>query len=159
MVISIGSDHAGYNLKVKMIPIIEEMGHQIIDHGNNSADDLVYFPDMAKKVSQSILEGKAEKGIMFCGTGVGASIACNKIPGIRASIIHDIQCAHQAVEHDHVQIMCIGEKVVGEWLAKDLLKPFLDAVGNTDERTKVVIEKLNEMDGSICEKINKSEYQ
>lgn len=146
MIISIGSDHAGYNLKVKMIPYLKSLGHEIIDNGCDSADQPVYFPDVAKKVCQPILDGVAERGIMFCGTGVGASIACNKIPGIRASIIHDIHSAHQAVEHDHVQVMCIGEKIVGEWLAPDLLKAFLEAKGDTDERTKTVIKKLDEMD-------------
>ena len=147
MIISVGSDHAGYNLKMAMIPYIESLGHTVIDNGNSGSDDLVYFPDMAKKVCAPILEGKAERGVMFCGTGVGASIACNKIPGIRASIVHDYHCAHQCVEHDHVNVMCIGEKIVGEWLAPDLLNAFFLAKGNTDDRTKHVIQLLNEMDG------------
>ena len=94
------------------------------------------------------LDGKAEKAIMFCGTGVGASIACNKIPGIRASMIHDVHCAHQAVEHDDVQVMCIGEKIVGEWLAPDLIRVFLEARANQDDWTPHVVRMLNEMDGS-----------
>ena len=146
MVISVGSDHAGYGLKVKMIPYLESLGHTIIDNGNNGAEDVVFFPEVARAVCRPVLEGKAERGIMFCGTGVGASVACNKIPGIRASIVHDYQCAHQCVEHDHVNVMCIGEKVVGEWLAKDLLKAFLEAAGNTDERTAHVIQLLAQMD-------------
>lgn len=149
MVISVGSDHAGYQLKVAMIPYIESLGHKVIDNGNEGPEDLVYFPDMSKKVCQPILDGEAERGIMFCGTGVGASIACNKIPGIRASIIHDYQCAHQSVEHDHTNVMCIGEKIVGEWLAEDLIKAFFEATGNTDERTKHVIYLLDEMDGKF----------
>jgi ribose 5-phosphate isomerase B len=149
MIISVGSDHAGYNLKVKMIPIMERMGYTIIDHGCDSAEIPVFFPDVAISVCQPILEGKAGKGVMFCGTGVGAAVACNKIPGIRASIIHDIHCAHQAVEHDHVQVMCIGEKIIGEWLAPELLKAFFEAAGDTDDRTKIIIEKLNKMDGSL----------
>lgn len=149
MVISIGSDHAGYELKVKMIPYLESLGHQVIDNGSDSASIPVFFPEVAKKVCAPILSGQAERGIMFCGTGVGASIACNKIPGIRSSIIHDVHCAHQAVEHDHVQVMCLGEKIVGEWLVKDLIKAFLGAAGDTDERTWEVIRMLNEMDGSL----------
>jgi ribose 5-phosphate isomerase B len=149
MILSVGCDHAGINLKEKMIPHIKAMGHEIIDNGCFSHDEMPFFPDVAKKVCQPILEGKAEKGIMFCGTGVGASIACNKIPGIRASIIHDIHCSHQAVEHDHVQVMCIGEKIIGEWLAYDLIERFLKATGDTDERTQIVIRKLAEMDGTV----------
>lgn len=148
MVISVGSDHAGYNLKVKMIPIIEAMGHTVMDHGCDNAEDKVFFPEVAKVVCQPILDGKAEKGVMFCGTGVGASIACNKIPGIRSSIIHDIHCAHQAVEHDHVQVMCVGEKIVGEWVVPELLEAFFNAAGDTDDRTKEVIRMLKEMDGT-----------
>ena len=146
MIISVGSDHAGYNLKKAMIPYMESLGHTVIDHGNNGSDDLVYFPDMAKKVCGPLVRGEAQRGVMFCGTGVGASIACNKIPGIGASIVHDYHCAHQCVEHDHANVMCIGEKIAGEWLAKDLLKAFFEAEGNTDERTKHVIELLDEMD-------------
>ena len=148
MIISVGCDHAGINLKEKMIPHLKALGHEVIDHGCFSREEKPFFPDVAKQVCQPILEGKAERGIMFCGSGVGASIACNKIPGIRASIIHDIHLAHQAVEHDHVQVMCIGEKIVGEWLAPDLIERFLIATGDTDERTQIVIRKLAEMDGS-----------
>ena len=151
MVISVGCDHAGINLKEKMIPHIKAMGHEVIDNGCFSAEEKPFFPDFAKKVCQPILDGKAQKGVMFCGTGVGASIACNKIPGIRASIIHDVHSAHQAVEHDHVQVMCIGEKIVGEWVAYDLLKAFFEATGDTDERAQIVVRKLAEMDGSLEE--------
>jgi ribose 5-phosphate isomerase B len=149
MIISVGCDHAGINLKEKMLPYLKEMGHEVIDNGCFSRDEMPFFPDVARKVCQLILDGKAERGIMFCGSGVGASIACNKIPGIRASIIHDIHCAHQAVEHDHVQVMCVGEKIVGEWLASDLIDRFLKATGDTDERTQIVIRKLAEMDGTL----------
>ena len=147
MVISVGSDHAGYGLKVKMIPYLESLGHTIIDNGNNGAEDVVFFPEVARAVCRPVLEGKAERGIMFCGTGVGASVACNKIPGIRASIVHDYQCAHQCVEHDHVNVMCIGEKVVGEWLPNDNInRTIKKAAGDTDERTAHVIQLLAQMD-------------
>lgn len=149
MIISLGSDHAGYNLKMKMIPIIEAMGHEVIDHGNNGTEDLVYFPEMAKLVCQPLVEKKADRGVMFCGTGVGASIACNKIPGIRASIIHDIHCAHQSVEHDHVNMMCVGEKIVGEWVVPELIKAFFEAEDGQDDRALTVVRMMNEMDGSL----------
>lgn len=145
MIISVGSDHAGYQLKVRMIPYLKEQGHTVLDQGCNSTEP-VFFPDVARAVCAPVVDGRAERAIMFCGTGVGAAIACNKIPGIRASIIHDGHIAHQAVEHDHVQVMCIGEKIVGDWLAADLIDTFLAAKGNTDDRTKEVIRKLDEMD-------------
>lgn len=149
MVISVGCDHAGIRLKEKMLPLIEALGHTVIDNGSYKREEVVCFPDVAKKVCQPIVDGKAERGIMFCGTGVGASIACNKIPGIRASIVHDVHCAHQAVEHDHIQVMCIGEKIVGEWLAYDLIKVFFGAIGDTDEHTLGIIRQLGEMDGIL----------
>lgn len=148
MVVSVGSDHCGYYLKKAMIKKMEAWGYEILDHGSTGEDIPVYFPDVAKEVCQSVLDGTAEKAIMFCGTGVGASIACNKIPGIRAAIMHDVQCAHQAVEHDDVQVMCIGEKIVGDWLAEDLVKTFLEARANQDEWTPHIIDMLNKMDGS-----------
>ena len=152
MIISVGSDHAGYQLKMAMIPYIQSLGHTVIDQGNQGSDDLVYFPDMARKVCAPVVEGKAERGVMFCGTGVGAAIACNKIPGIRASVVHDYQSAHQCVEHDHVNVMCIGEKIVGDWLARDLLKAYFEATGDTDDRTKHVIALLDEMDRGLLPK-------
>ena len=149
MTISVGSDHCGYELKIKMMEKLKEWGHDVIDNGGSSAEEIVYFPEMAGKVCDHILQGRAERGIMFCGTGVGAAIACNKVAGIRASIIHDVQCAHQAVEHDAVQVMCIGAKVVGEWLAEDLIRTFLNAKANQDEWTAKVVRMLDTMDGIV----------
>lgn len=148
MVVSVGSDHCGFGLKMKMLDLMRAWGYEIIDNGCFDDSQPVYFPEVAKSVCQPVLDGTAQKAIMFCGTGVGASVACNKIPGIRASIIHDAHCAHQAVEHDDVQVMCIGEKIVGEWMAVDLIKTFLEARANEDEWTPHVVQMLCEMDGS-----------
>lgn len=148
MVVSVGSDHCGYRLKLKMIEVMKQWGYEVIDNGCNDDREKAYFPGVAKAVCQPILDGRAEKAIMFCGTGVGASVACNKIPGIRASIIHDVHCAHQAVEHDDVQVMCLGALIVGEWLAPDLIRPFLEAKPNQDEWTANIVKMLNVMDGS-----------
>lgn len=147
MVVSVGSDHCGYRLKLKMIEIMKQWGYEIIDNGCHDDSEKTYFPGVAQAVCKPILDGRAEKAIMFCGTGVGASIACNKIPGIRASIIHDVHCAHQAVEHDDVQVMCVGSLIVGEWLVPDLIRPFLEAKANQDEWTANVVKMLNTMDG------------
>ena len=107
MVVSVGSDHAGFGLKMKMLEVIRGWGYEVVDNGcyDNSAP--VYFPEVAKKVCQPVLDGKAEKAIMFCGTGVGASIACNKIPGIRASMIHDCLLYTSRLP---ICALCAGEK-------------------------------------------------
>ena len=149
MVVSVGSDHAGFELKMKMLDLIRSWGYEVVNHGCYDNSVPVYFPEVAQKVCQPILDKTAERAIMFCGTGVGASIACNKIPGIRASMIHDVHCAHQAVEHDDVQMMCIGEKIVGEWLAPDLIRTFLEAKPNQDDWTPNVVKMLSEMDQSL----------
>lgn len=146
MIISVGSDHAGFRLKMKMLDLIRSWGHEVIDHGCYDDEKPVYFPDVARAVCAPVTEGKAERAIMFCGTAVGASIACNKIPGIRASMIHDVHCAHQAVEHDAVQVMCIGQGIVGDWLAPDLIKAFLEAKPDENEWTPHIVEMLAEMD-------------
>ena len=148
MVVSVGSDHCGYRLKLKMMELMKQWGYEVIDNGCYDGSEKSYFPDVAKAVCQPILDGVAQKAIMFCGTGVGASVACNQIPGIRASIIHDVHCAHQAVEHDDVQVMYLGALIVGEWLAPDLVRPFLEAKVNQDEWTANVVRMLNTMDGS-----------
>lgn len=148
MKLAVGGDHCGYRLKAAMTEILKEQGHEIIDHGTFT-DAPVDFPDIAKVVCQSILNGEAERGIMFCGTGVGAAIACNKISGIRASVCHDIHSAHQCVEHDDVQVMCIGEMIVGYTIAEELIQAFLKAEFSTDEAFRRRVNKLGLMDNSI----------
>lgn len=148
MIIVVGSDLAGYRLKKHCIGFIESLGHEVIDIGCKDEHDDMVFPDIARTMAPYITEGKADRGIAFCGTGVGISVALNKFPGVRASVVHDIQTAHQAVEHDDVQVMCIGEKIVGEWLAEDLIPVFLEAKFNTGERFQRMVEMLCEIDGS-----------
>ena len=111
MKLAIGSDHAGYPLKVQLLDVLRRKGHEIQDYGSYD-EKPVDFPDIAKKVTAAILSGEAERGIMFCGTGVGAAIACNKVRGIRASVCHDLYTAHQCVEHDDVQIIALGARRV-----------------------------------------------
>ena len=107
MILAIGSDHAGYPLKIQLLDALRRKGHTLIDCGSYDPAP-VDFPDVARKVTSAILSGEAERGIMFCGTGVGAAIACNKVRGIRASVCHDLYTAHQCVEHDDVQIIALG---------------------------------------------------
>lgn len=145
MRIVIGSDHAGYPLKAAVLDHVRKLGHQVEDVGSYD-EKPVDFPDIAKQVTGAIAEGRAERGLMVCGTGVGASIAANKVRGIRAAVCHDVHSAHQSVEHDDVNIMCIGAQIVGPWLAFDLIDAFLAAEFSTDEDFRRRVEKLHQMD-------------
>lgn len=147
MIIAIGSDHAGFPLKGPVINFLKEEGHEVIDLGSYDPNP-VDFPVITKKVCQTILDGKADRGIMVCGTGVGASIAANKVPGIRAAVCHDIYSAHQSVEHDNVNVMAIGAQIVGNVLAKELIERFLRAEFSTAEEFRRRVEMLDEMDGN-----------
>ena len=141
----IGSDHAGWALKGTVIAHLRDLGHDVVDVGSFD-DKPVDFPDVARQVAGKITGGDAERGIMVCGTGVGASIAANKMKGIRAAVCHDVHSAHQSVEHDDVNVMCVGAQIVGPWLAKDLITSFLAAEFSTDEEFRRRVRKLHEMD-------------
>jgi ribose 5-phosphate isomerase B len=141
----IGSDHAGWMLKGAVVEHVKSLGHEVIDVGSFD-DSPVDFPDIARQVAAKVTSGEAERGLMVCGTGVGASIAANKMKGIRAAVCHDIHSAHQCVEHDDVNVMCIGAQIVGPWLAKDLIASYLEAEFSTDEDFRRRVEKLHEMD-------------
>jgi ribose 5-phosphate isomerase B len=141
----IGSDHAGWSLKGAVIEHVRSLGHEVIDVGSYD-DKPVDFPDIARQVAAKVTSGEAQRGIMVCGTGVGASIAANKMKGIRAAVCHDIHSAHQSVEHDDVNVMCIGAQIIGPWLAKDLVASYLSAEFSTDEDFRRRVEKLHQMD-------------
>jgi ribose 5-phosphate isomerase B len=145
MKIVIGSDHCGYEMKGLLLPILEKLGYDCQDYGCHSVEP-VDFPDIARIVCDSVRSGEYDRGIMVCGTGIGAAIAANKIPGIRAAVCHDIHSAHQSVEHDNVNIMCIGAQIVGLWLAEDLVRSFLEARFRTEEHFRRRVEKLRIME-------------
>ncbi|WP_085506146.1 ribose 5-phosphate isomerase B [Thalassobacillus devorans] len=145
MIIAIGGDHAGYPLKVEVIKYLESEGHTVKDYGSYDPNP-VDFPDIAQSLCQSLNNGEAERGIMVCGTGVGAAIASNKIPGIRAAVCHDIYSSHQCVEHDNVNVMCLGAQIVGDVLAKELIDSYLSAEFSTEEHFRRRVEKLAQMD-------------
>ncbi|MCV3241623.1 ribose 5-phosphate isomerase B [Mesorhizobium sp. ZC-5] len=145
MRIVIGSDHAGFPLKATIADHIRALGHELQDAGSYDPNP-VDFPDIAKAVTSAIVAGKADRGLMVCGTGVGASIAANKVKGIRAAVCHDVHSAHQSVEHDDVNVMCIGAQIVGAWLAKDLVSAYLGAEFSTDEDFRRRVAKLADMD-------------
>ena len=145
MNIAVGSDHAGFELKARLLDEIRMNGHEIIDFGCHDTTP-VDFPDIAKLVCNAILTGSAERGIMFCGTGVGAAIACNKVSGIRAAVCHDIYTAHQCVEHDNVQVIALGNQIIGYTAALELIHRFLSARFSTNEAFRRRVEKLDKMD-------------
>ena len=145
MNVVIGGDHTGFELKATIVPFIGSLGHTIVDVGCFDAGTTDFIPiirDMAEKVRT----GAADRGIVFCGTGAAEAMAINKIPGIRAAVCHDIQCAHQSVEHDDANIMVLGSSVIGSWVAKDLAQSFLDAsfFGREDFKSRLV--QLAEME-------------
>jgi ribose 5-phosphate isomerase B len=133
MKIVIGSDHAGFELKNAMGDLLRSLGHSVLDVGafNENPSD---YPDFAEAVGRAVLEGKGERGLLVCGSGVGVSVAANKIPGIRAGLCHDTYSAHQGIEHDDMNVLVLGSRIVGEKLAEDLLKAFLGAKFTGEER-------------------------
>jgi len=145
--IALGGDHAGFELKNYMKAELERDGHIVTDFGSYTPDP-VDFPDIAKKICAAILSGEAERGIMCCGTGVGASIACNKVRGVRAAVCHDVFSAHQCVEHDNVQVAAFGNQIIGKTVAIELARLFLAAKFSTDEDFRRRVAKLDEMDVS-----------
>ena len=145
MKLVVGSDHAGFPMKAGILAFLRERGHEVIDVGSFDPAP-VDFPDIARKVAAAVVSGEVERGLVICGTGVGAAIGANKMKGIRAAVCHDIHSAHQCVEHDDVNVMCIGAQIVGPWLAKDLIAAYLDAKFSTAEEFRRRVAKLADMD-------------
>ena len=141
MKIVVGSDHAGFPIKAELLSFLKGLGHEVEDVGSYDPKP-VDFPDIARKVAVAITSGKAERGLMVCGTGVGAAIGANKMKGIRAAVCHDVHSAHQCVEHDDVNVMCIGAQIVGPWLANDLVTAFFAAEFDRNEDFVRRVEKL-----------------
>ncbi len=145
MKIVVGSDHAGFPMKAELLAFLRETGHDVLDVGSYDSAP-VDFPDIARQVAAAIISGRCERGLMVCGTGVGAAIGANKMKGIRAAVCHDVHSAHQCVEHDDVNVMCIGAQIVGPWLAKDLIAAYLNAKFSTSEEFRRRVAKLAQMD-------------
>jgi RpiB/LacA/LacB family sugar-phosphate isomerase len=133
MVIAIGSDHAGFDLKEEILSLLAGLGHSPIDCGTHSRDPVDY-PDFAAAVGRKVVSQEAERGIVICGSGVGASVAANKIEGIRAGLCHDHYSAHQGVEHDDMNVLVLGSRVVGLEVAKELVQTFVQAQFSNAER-------------------------
>ncbi|PKB65952.1 MAG: ribose 5-phosphate isomerase B [SAR202 cluster bacterium Io17-Chloro-G4] len=142
-VIALGADHGGFPLKLSMAPWLESQGYQVLDMGAHSLDPADDYPDFAAAVAQAVVSGQAERGIVICGSGVGASVVANKIPGIRASVCHDLYSARQGVEHDELNVLSLGARVVGLELAQQLIAEFLDARFTGEERHVRRLAKIN----------------
>lgn len=133
MRIALGCDHGGFPLKSRIVKVLQSEGLEIVDCGTND-NCAVDYPDYAVKVGRVILEGKADRGVLLCGSGVGISVAANKIPGIRAGVCHDSYSAHQGVEHDDMNVLCLGARIIGEELAVELVVAFVRARFSNEER-------------------------
>lgn len=134
MRVVITCDHAGFPLKDEVIQAVKEAGHEPLDLGVYAAEPPVDYPDMAVKAAQALLGGQAERGILVCGSGVGVAIAANKIHGIYAGVCHDTYSAHQGVEHDDMNVLCLGARIIGPALAYEVVIAFLGAEFSTEER-------------------------
>ena len=141
MQVALGSDHAGFELKKVLSDHLQHNGHLVLDVGTYSADPVDY-PDYAEAVALSVLHGEAERGILICGSGVGAAVAANKIAGIRAGLCHDCYSAHQGVEHDDTNVLVLGARVIGVELAKDISLTFLNARFTAEERHQRRLKKV-----------------
>jgi ribose 5-phosphate isomerase B len=133
MLIVIGADHGGFHLKNILVKFLAAQGHQVIDIGTTN-EEPVDYPDFARLLVRAVLDGSAERGILICGSGVGAGVAANKFPGIRAAVCHDTFSAHQGVEDDDMNVLCLGARVVGPELAKDIITTYLAARFSKAER-------------------------
>jgi ribose 5-phosphate isomerase B len=133
MIVACGFDHAGVLLRDRLLPLIEAEGHEVLDLGTDSTEPIDY-PDKALEVGRAVVDGRAERGILVCGSGAGVSVAACKIRGIRAATIHDTYTAHQAVEHDAVNVLCLGGRVIGVEVAAEIVAAFLRAVISDEER-------------------------
>lgn len=149
MKVVIGSDHAGFQLKNAMGDLLRSMGNDVLDVGafNENPSD---YPDFAEAVGRAVLDGKAERGVLVCGSGVGASVAANKLPGIRAGMCHDIYSAHQGVEHDNINVLVLGSRVIGVALAQDLVRGFMGAKFSNEERHVRRLGKVKALEAKYC---------
>jgi ribose 5-phosphate isomerase B len=149
MRIAIGSDHAGFELKEPVIEYLKSLGHTPVDVGTYSTESVDY-PDSARAVAEKLRAKQADLGIMICGSGVGGSIAVNKFPGVRGAVCHDVFSAHQGVEDDDMNVLCLGARVIGRNLAMDIVKTFLGAKYTGLDRHQRRLDKVNAIEKEFC---------
>ena len=145
MRIVVGADHAGFELKQILAAYLRDRGHEVIDKGTDSTD-AVDYPDFAEAVGKTLIDGEAERAVLICGSGVGASVSANKIPGIRAAVCHDGYSARQGVEHDDMNVLVLGARIVGVELARELMNNFLAAKFSSEERHRRRVEKIRALE-------------
>ena len=148
MRVAVAADHAGYALKQELIPPLRSLGHDVQDLGTHSAEPVDY-PDVAEALARAVLARVVERGVLICGSGVGASVAANKLPGIRAGLCHDTYSAHQGVEHDDMNILVLGARVIGVELARELVRAFLDARFTHEERHERRLGKIKALEDEV----------
>jgi len=146
MRVAVAFDHRGVKLRERLLEELATLGHEAVDLGTDQSEPRVDYPDKAREVAEAIRGGEAERALLVCGSGVGASIAANKVAGIRAAICHDSYSAHQGVEHDYMNVLCLGSEVVGAELAAELARVFLAARFDGGERYVRRLEKIEEME-------------
>lgn len=145
MRIAVAADHAGFSVKDEVIHLVQIMGHDVIDLGTYNQEPVDY-PDYAAKVGRAIQEQQAERGILICGSGVGVCVAANKLKGVFASVCHDTYSAHQGVEHDNMNVLCLGSRIIGIELIKELVKTFLSTKFIEEERFIRRVEKVKKLE-------------
>jgi ribose 5-phosphate isomerase B len=148
MRIAVAFDHRGVKLREALLQVLEAEGHEVLDLGTDTAAVRIDYPDKAQEVGDAIRSGAAERAVLVCGSGVGASVAASKLAGIRAAICHDVYSAHQGVEHDDMNVLCLGSEVIGAELAADLLRAYLRAEFDGGERYVKRLEKIERMERS-----------
>jgi ribose 5-phosphate isomerase B len=148
MRIAVAFDHRGVKLREKILEVLAELGHESVDLGTDAPQPPIDYPDKAREIGEAIRSGDAERGVFCCGSGVGASVAASKIPGIRAAICHDVYSAHQGVEHDDMNVLCIGSEVVGAELAAELVRAFVRARFDGGERYVRRLQKVEQLENA-----------
>jgi ribose 5-phosphate isomerase B len=146
MRVAVAFDHRGVKLRERLLEVVAALEHEAVDLGTDKPEPRIDYPDKAREIGEAIRSGEAERAVFVCGSGVGASVAANKLPGIRAAICHDIYSAHQGVEHDDMNVLCLGSEVIGPELAADLTRAFLEARFDGGERYVRRLEKIEEME-------------
>jgi ribose 5-phosphate isomerase B len=148
--VAVAFDHRGVHLREAVLQELAEHGHDALDLGVDTDGTVVDYPDKAREIAESVLSGQADRGVLVCGSGVGAAVAACKMRGIRAAICHDVYSAHQGVEHDAMNVLCLGSEVVGPALARDLVAAFLGAEFTHGERYVRRLEKIEAMEKEMC---------
>jgi ribose 5-phosphate isomerase B len=146
MRVAVAFDHRGVKLRERVLEELVALGHEVVDLGTDTDAVPIDYPDKAHEVGEALLSGDAERGVLVCGSGVGASVAACKLAGIRAAICHDVYSAHQGVEHDDMNVLCLGSEVVGAELAADLVRVFLGATFDGGERYVLRLQKIEALE-------------